>query len=112
MIEALQSDFVRAARAYGVPWRTIIFSYAFRNALLPITTLIGMIYGYLLGGTVLVEMVFAWPGMGKYAVDSMLSSDYPPIMAVVLLSATIYLVVYLIIDVLHFALDPRTRGAA
>ena len=111
MIEALQSDYVRAARAYGVPLRTIIFRYAFRNALLPVTTLIGMIYGYLLGGTVLVEMVFAWPGMGKYAVDSMLSSDYSPIMAVVLLSAAIYLVVYLIIDVLHFVLDPRTRGA-
>ena len=71
-----------------------------------------MIYGYLLGGTVLVEVVFSWPGMGKYAVDSMLSSDYSPIMAVVLLSAAIYLVVYLIIDISHYMLDPRTRGSS
>jgi peptide/nickel transport system permease protein len=112
MVEALQSDYVRAARAYGVPSRKIVSRHALRNVLLPVTTIIGMIYGYLLGGTVLVEVVFSWPGMGKYAVDSMLSSDYSPIMAVVLLSAAIYLVVYLIIDVSHYLLDPRTRGSS
>jgi peptide/nickel transport system permease protein len=108
--EALASDYVRAARAYGVPMRRIIFRHALRNVLLPVTTMIGMTYGYLLGGTVLVETVFSWPGMGKYAVDAMLASDYAPIMAVVLLSATMYLLVYLVIDVLHFVLDPRIRG--
>lgn len=110
MLEALQSDYVRAARAYGVPMRKIIFGHTLRNVLLPVTTMIGLIYGYLLGGTVLVETVFSWPGMGKYAVDAMLSSDYAPIMAAVLLSAAIYLLVYLVIDVLHFVLDPRMRG--
>lgn len=109
MLETLQSDYVRAARAYGTPMRTIIFRHALRNVLLPVTTMIGLAYGYLLGGTVLVETVFSWPGMGKYAVDAMLSSDYAPIMAVVLLSAAIYLLVYLIIDVLHFVFDPRVR---
>ena len=110
MLEAMQSDYVRAARAYGVPLPTIVFRHALRNILLPVTTMIGLTYGYLLGGTVLVEIVFSWPGMGKYAVDAMLSSDYAPIMAVVLLSATVYLGVYLIIDILHFVLDPRTRS--
>ena len=109
MLEALGSDYVRSARAYGLPQSTIIFRHALRNALLPMTTMIGMIYGYLLGGTVLIEKVFAWPGMGKYAVDAMLASDYSAIMAVVLVSASMYLVVYLIIDVVHFTLDPRTR---
>ena len=109
MLEALGSDYVRSARSYGLPQSTIIFRHALRNALLPMTTMIGMIYGYLLGGTVLIEKVFAWPGMGKYAVDAMLASDYSAIMAVVLVSASMYLVVYLIIDVLHFTLDPRTR---
>lgn len=110
MAEAMESDYVRAARAYGVPLRTIVFGHALRNVMLPVTTMIGTIYGYLLGGTVLVEIVFAWPGMGKYAVDAMLSSDYAPIMAVVLLSAAVYLTVYLTIDILHFAFDPRIRG--
>jgi peptide/nickel transport system permease protein len=110
MLEAMQSDYVRAARAYGVPRPAIVSRYALRNVLLPVTTMIGLTYGYLLGGTVLVEIVFSWPGMGKYAVDAMLSSDYAPIMAVVLLSATVYLGVYLIIDILHFVLDPRTRS--
>jgi len=110
MEEALDSGYVRAARAYGVPKRTIVFRHALRNVLLPVTTMIGMTYGYLLGGTVLVETVFSWPGMGKYAVDAMNSSDYAPIMATVLLSAVIYLLVYLIIDILHYFLDARTRG--
>jgi peptide/nickel transport system permease protein len=110
MEEALGSGYVRAARAYGVPRRTIVSRHALRNVLLPVTTMIGMTYGYLLGGTVLVETVFSWPGMGKYAVDAMNSSDYAPIMATVLLSALVYLVVYLGIDILHYFLDARTRG--
>jgi peptide/nickel transport system permease protein len=110
MEEALESNYVRAARAYGVKQGTIVVRHALRNVLLPVTTMIGMTYGYLLGGTVLVETVFSWPGMGKYAVDAMNSSDYAPIMATVLLSALVYLLVYLLIDILHYVLDPRTRG--
>jgi peptide/nickel transport system permease protein len=109
MTETMRSDYIRSARAYGVSLWAIIFQHALPNVLLPVTTMIGTIYGYLLGGTVLVEIVFSWPGMGKYAVDAMLSSDYAPIMAVVLLSAAVYLMVYLVIDILHFALDPRIR---
>ena len=93
----------------GIPKRALIFRHALPNVLLPVTTMIAVLYGYLLGGTVLVEHVFAWPGMGKYAIDSINSSDYAPVMAVVLLSALSYLIVYLLTDLLHFFIDPRTR---
>lgn len=109
MREAMQSQYVRSARALGVPRRSIVLRHALPNVLLPVTTMLAMLYGYLLGGTVLVEYVFAWPGIGKYAVDSISASDYAPVMAAVLLSAISYLVVYLVTDVLHFFIDPRTR---
>jgi peptide/nickel transport system permease protein len=109
MSEVLESQYIRSARAMGIPKRALIFRHALPNVLLPVTTMIAVLYGYLLGGTVLVEYVFAWPGMGKYAIDSINSSDYAPVMAVVLLSALSYLIVYLLIDLLHFFIDPRTR---
>jgi len=109
MSEVLESQYIRSARAMGIPKRSLIFRHALPNVLLPVTTMIAVLYGYLLGGTVLVEYVFAWPGMGKYAIDSINSSDYAPVMAVVLLSALSYLIVYLLTDLLHFFIDPRTR---
>lgn len=109
MREVLRSEYIRAARALGVGRRSLILRHALPNALLPVTTMMAMMYGYLLGGTVLVEFVFAWPGIGKYAVDSINASDYAPVMAVVLLSAVTYLLVYLLTDVLHLVTDPRTR---
>ncbi|MBI1880110.1 MAG: ABC transporter permease [Chloroflexi bacterium] len=109
MVEILRSDYIRAARSNGIPERTIFLRYALKNALLPVTTMIAMTYGYLLGGTVLVEVVFAWPGLGLYAVDAMNNSDYEPIIGVVLLSAVVYVVIYLITDILHFVIDPRLR---
>jgi ABC-type dipeptide/oligopeptide/nickel transport system permease component len=109
MVDILRSDYIRAAKSYGMAERTIYYRYALKNALLPITTMIAMTYGYLLGGTVLVEVVFAWPGLGLYAVDAMNNSDYEPIVGVVLLSAVVYVVIYLITDILHFMIDPRLR---
>ena len=109
MREAMSSQYVRSARALGVPQRSIVLRHALPNVLLPVTTMLAMMYGYLLGGTVLVEYVFAWPGIGKYAIDSISASDYAPVMAAVLLSAISYLVVYLFVDILHFFIDPRTR---
>ena len=109
MRRTMESAHIRSARALGVPRRSIIMRHALPNVLLPVSTMIAMMYGYLLGGTVLVEIVFAWPGVGKYAVDSINASDFAPVLAVVLLSALSYLVVYLVIDVLHFGIDPRTR---
>lgn len=109
MLAVLRSDFIRAARSYGISERIIYFRYALKNVLLPVTTMIAMTYGYLLGGTVLVETVFAWPGLGLYAVDAMNHSDYEPIVGVVMLSAAVYVVIYLITDMLHFTIDPRLR---
>ncbi len=109
MRETMASAHIRSARALGIPQRSIVLRHALPNVLLPVSTMVAMMYGYLLGGTVLVEIVFAWPGIGKYAVDSINSSDFAPVLAVVLLSALSYLFVYLVIDVLHFVIDPRTR---
>lgn len=109
MRETMASAHIRSARALGVPKRSLILRHALPNVLLPVSTMVAMMYGYLLGGTVLVEVVFAWPGIGKYAVDSINASDFAPVLAAVLLSAITYLFVYLVIDVLHFVIDPRTR---
>ena len=109
MRETMASAYIRSARSLGVPRRSIVLRHALPNVLLPVSTMVAMMYGYLLGGTVLVEIVFAWPGIGKYAVDSINSSDFAPVLAVVLLSALTYLFVYVVIDVLHFIIDPRTR---
>ncbi len=112
MIQVLRSDFIRAARALGLPARTIYWRYALQNTLLPVTTMSAMTFGYLLGGTVLVETVFSWPGIGLYAVQSMQRADYDPILGVVLLAATIYIVVYLAADLAALFIDPRVRDAS
>ena len=109
MQQTMQSPFVLAARACGVSQRSIALRHALRNVLLPVTTMMGMLYGYLLGGTVLVEVIFSWPGIGKYAVDSILASDFAPVMATALLGAVTYLLAYVVIDIFHFVIDPRVR---
>jgi len=108
--EVMQSDYIRAARAFGLP-PGAIRRYALKNMLAPVITMIAMTYGYLLSGTVLVEVIFTWPGLGLYAVDAMNHSDYEPIMGVVLLSAGFYLFIYLLADVLNALIDPRVRVA-
>ncbi len=109
MRETMASHHIRSARALGIPERSIVLRHALPNVLLPVSTMVAIMYGYLLGGTVLVEFVFAWPGIGKYAIDSIAASDSIPVLAAVLLSAITYLFVYLMMDVLHFVIDPRTR---
>ena len=109
MRETMASHHIRSARALGIPEWSIVLRHALPNVLLPVSTMVAIMYGYLLGGTVLVEFVFSWPGIGKYAIDSIASSDYAPVLAAVLLSAITYLFVYLMMDVLHFVIDPRTR---
>jgi peptide/nickel transport system permease protein len=110
MIEVLQAPYVRSARALGVPHARIVLRHALPNTLLPVTAMMATVFGYVMGGAVLVEYVFAWPGIGKYAVDSIAASDYAPVMAVVLLSAVIYLFVYLLTDIAHVLIDPRARA--
>ncbi len=107
MLEALSSRYVQCALALGVPFRTVVYRDALRNALLPVVTTIGLTFGWLLGGEVLVEVVFSWPGMGYYAVNSILNMDYAPVQGFVLLTAVTYMMVNLLVDVLYTVIDPR-----
>ncbi len=109
MLAVLASDFVRTARASGLSPRTIIITYAFRNALLPVVTTLGMVFSFLLGANVLVEKVFAWPGIGSYAVEALLQSDFAPVQGFVLTMAVLYVALNLLIDLLYSFIDPRVR---
>ena len=109
MLAVLASDFVRTARASGLNSRTVILTYAFRNAMLPVVTTLGMVFSFLLGANVLVEKVFAWPGIGSYAVEALISSDFAPVQGFVLTMAILYVALNLIIDVLYGVIDPRVR---
>ena len=109
MLAVLGSDFVRTARASGLDTRTVIITYAFRNAMLPVVTTLGMVFSFLLGANVLVEKVFAWPGIGSYAVEALLQSDFAPVQGFVLTMAILYIVLNLLIDILYGVIDPRVR---
>ena len=109
MLAVLSSDFVRTARASGLAPRTVIFTYAFRNAVLPVITTLGMVFSFLLGANVLVETVFAWPGIGLYAVNALLTSDYAPVQGFVLTMAVLYVALNLAIDIAYGLVDPRGR---
>ena len=109
MLAVLASDFVRTARASGLESHTVIITYAFRNAMLPVVTTLGMVFSFLLGANVLVEKVFAWPGIGSYAVEALISSDFAPVQGFVLTMAILYVVLNLIIDILYGVIDPRMR---
>jgi dipeptide transport system permease protein len=109
MLAVLASDFVRTARASGLSRRRIIVTYAFRNAMLPVVTTLGMVFSFLLGANVLVEKVFAWPGIGSYAVEALIAGDYAPIQGFVLTMAILYVALNLAIDLLYGVIDPRIR---
>src|SRR3984885_2099516 len=101
MLSVLASDFVRTARAAGLPARVVIITYAFRNAMLPVVTTLGMVFSFLLGANVLVEKVFAWPGIGSYAVEALITSDFAPVQGFVLTMAVLYVLLNLGIDMLY-----------
>ena len=107
MLAILSSDFIRTARASGLPPRQILFGYAFRNALLPVVTTLGVVFSFLLGANILVEKVFAWPGIGSYAVEALVASDYAPIQGFILTMALLYVLLNLVIDLLYVVIDPR-----
>src|SRR5215204_3491817 len=109
MLAVLASDFVRTARASGLSPRTVIVTYAFRNAMLPVVTTLGMVFSFLLGANVLVEKVFAWPGIGSYAIEALIASDYAPVQGFVLAMAILYVLLNLTIDMLYGVIDPRVR---
>jgi peptide/nickel transport system permease protein len=107
MLEALAQDYVRTAKAKGLVKLRVVVRHALRNALLPATTVMGLQIGNLLGGALLVEEVFAWPGIGRYATDATLNLDYNAVMGVTLIAAFIYVLVNLATDLLYMVLDPR-----
>jgi len=107
MLQVLSSDFIRTARAAGLPRRIVLGTYGFRNAMLPVITTLGMVFSFTLGANVLVEKVFAWPGIGSYAVEALVVSDYAAVQGFVLSMATIFVVLNLAIDILYTLIDPR-----
>jgi peptide/nickel transport system permease protein len=109
MLEVMNEDYVRTARAKGVvPWR-VVFKHALRNAMLPTVTVIGLQTGLLMGGAIITETIFAWPGVGQIAYDSINRRDYAMIQGVVLYGALLFVLVNLLVDILYAVLDPRVR---
>jgi peptide/nickel transport system permease protein len=109
LLEVLEADYVRTARSKGLTEGLVVGFHALRNALIPVVTVIGLTFASLLSGAVLTETVFAWPGIGRYAVTASTRLDYPAILGVTMLTAVIYIVVNLIVDLLYGLLDPRIR---
>jgi peptide/nickel transport system permease protein len=109
MIEVLRSDYIRFSRSLGIAGSRLYYRYGLRNGVIPTVTLTGVIFGYLVGGDVLVEKIFAWPGVGLYAVDSIQYSDYAAIQGFVLVAALLYLTLFLIVDIVYGILDPRVQ---
>lgn len=109
MLEVIRQDYVRTARAKGLPTRTVIFKHALRNAMIPVATLLGLYLPFVFSGTVFIETVFSWPGMGKLVVDAINQRDYPVVMGGSLIFATMVVVGNLLADVLYAVIDPRVR---
>jgi peptide/nickel transport system permease protein len=107
MLEVLDEDYVRTARAKGASERRVVYKHALRNAFIPVLTVIGLQFGNLLGGAVLTETVFAWPGIGRLLVDSIFARDFPMVQGIVLVYAVLLVVVNLIVDLLYTWIDPR-----
>ncbi len=110
MLEVVRQDYIRTARAKGLRERVVIHKHALRNALIPIVTVVGLQFGYLLGGAVLTETVFSWPGMGFYMVGAIKQRDIPVVLASVIFLATIFTLVNLVVDILYAFLDPRIKA--
>jgi dipeptide transport system permease protein len=109
MLEVLGEDYVRTARAKGLPPMRIVGLHALRNALIPVVTVIGLLIGTLFGGAILTETIFAWPGVGKWLVDSIARRDYPSVQGGVVLIASIVMLVNLGVDLLYGVINPRIR---
>jgi peptide/nickel transport system permease protein len=109
VLEVLEQDYVRSARAKGLPGRTVLFRYVLRAAMVPILTVVGLAFGALLSGTVLVEEIFSWPGVGSYAYQAASHLDLPAVMGVGLFVGIVYLVINLVVDLLYGVIDPRVR---
>jgi len=109
VLEVLNQDYVRTVVAFGLPKRKIIYKYVLRNALIPVVTVIGLQFGYLLSGAVLTESVFGWPGLGRFVVDSIFSRDYIAVQVGIMMIATTFVLVNLLVDLVYALIDPRLR---
>jgi peptide/nickel transport system permease protein len=109
VIEELSSDYVRTARAKGLSESAVLFRHAFRNALIPILTILGLQFGTLLAGTIVTETIFSWPGIGRLAVTAIQARDYPLLQGCILLIAVSYVLVNLVTDFVYLLVDPRVR---
>ena len=109
MLEVLNQDYIRTARAKGVSGQPVVWKHAFKNAAIPIVTIVGIELGTLLGGSVITETIFAWPGVGRLSVQAIYNRDYPVVQAAVFLLASTFVLVNLVVDLLYTYLDPRIR---
>jgi peptide/nickel transport system permease protein len=109
MLDEIHKDYVDTARSIGLPERRVIFKYTLRNALIPTVTVAGLQFGNLLGGTVVIEAIFAWPGIGLTLYDAIVSRDYPMVQASVLILATAFVLVNLLVDLTYRMVNPRIR---
>ena len=112
MLSVLSADFIRTARASGLSSGTVLVTYALRNALLPVVTTLGMVFGFMLGSSVIVEKVFGWPGVGSYAIDALTASDCAPVQGFVLAMGVLFVLLNLLVDVLYGLIDPRVTVAS
>jgi dipeptide transport system permease protein len=110
MLEVLREDYLRTARAKGLHPARVVLHHGLRNALIPVVTVLGLQVGSLLGGAVLTETIFSWPGIGKWLIDAIARRDYPVVQAAILMSALLFIAINLLVDALYGVLDPRQRG--
>jgi peptide/nickel transport system permease protein len=111
MLGILSSDFIRAARSYDMARWKIVYVYALRNALLPVLTTAGIVFSFLISSNVIIEKVFSWPGIGSYALEALVASDYAAVQGFVLAVATVYVLINIFIDILYGIIDVRVRLA-
>lgn len=109
MLEVLNADYIRTARAKGLSERPVVFRHALRNALIPVITIIGLQFAFLLSGAVLIETIFRWPGLGLLAYEAIRRQDYPVVQGTLVIVAVMFSLVNLLIDVLYSYVDPRIR---
>lgn len=112
LLDALAQDYVRTGRAKGLTGRALLFKHALRNAALPVLTVLGLHFGQMLGGALIVESIFAWPGMGRLAVQAVLGRDFPVVQGAAIMGAAVFIAVNLTVDLLYGWVDPRLRSAA
>ena len=109
MIDVLQEDYITATYARGISPGRVIFKYAFRNAMLPLITIVGMEVGALLGGSVVIEQIFGWPGIGSLTIQAIGMRDFPLVQSILLVISTIFVLVNLIVDIIYTVVDPRMK---